>query len=273
MAEKGSPDLADQPEPNVDVIIRTFNSARTLEHCMKSILENIPRRKIIVVDHNSTDSTADIAREYGADIVTEDVGLGYATTLGISHSATDYILFVDSDIKIIRNDFLHEALVKLNAGKTGAVVGTAKGHPFLYGLPLGLTLFRRKDITGLKIPAETQGSETYHIRMEVRRRRMKVKYVKDAMIHNSVYRTFRYWPEWQGSQVRINSGIDPRELLYSFLVIFLILSNSKSLRNISYFPVFILKFLIGYSNPARWGNMNRSKLSPSAFHPNNLKYE
>ena len=273
MREAKTSESADPAVPHIDVIIRTFNSARTLEPCMKSIAANIPFRKIIVVDHNSTDSTAEIARKFGAEIHTENVGLGYATTLGISHSATDYILFVDSDVMIIRDDFLREALVKLQSGRTGAIVGTAKGHPFLYGLPLGLTLFRRKDMEDMKIPAEIQGSETYHIRMEVRRRRMKVKYLKDSMIHNSVYRTFRYWPEWQGSQVRVSSGVNPWELLYSFLVIFLILSNSKSLRNLAYLPVFIVKFLIGYSNPARWGNMDRRRLTPPSLSPDNLKYE
>lgn len=254
-------DEVDDKTSSVDVIIRTFNSGRTLKSCLESVVKNISCRNIIVVDHNSSDDTVDISHMYNAIVVTEDKGLGYATTLGITRSDSEYILFVDSDITVTRSDFLGEAFKKIRKKRTGAVVGTAVGHPFLYGLPLGLTLFRRKDLEHIKIPPNIQGSETIHIRAEMRRKRLSVMYVSDAMVHNSVYRSYRYWPEWQGAQVRINSGLDLKELLYSSVVIFLILSNSKSMRNLVYYPIFLIKFLVGYTNPFKWKNMDRSNVS------------
>lgn len=244
----------------MEVVIRTFNSERTLESCLSSITQRIPFDSLLVIDHNSTDRTVEIAESFGAEVIGEDVGLGYATTLGVEHSQAEFILFIDSDIRVTRPDFLKAARKLMETGDTGAVVGTAVGHPFLYGLPLGLTLFRRSCLSDLEIPPKAAGSETFFIRRNLRRKRLKVRYLRNSMVHNSVYRSFRFWPEWQGAQVRLSAGLAPGEFLYSLLVIFLLLTNSKSLKNFLYIPVFWAKFLRGYTDPIKWKRMDRSSI-------------
>jgi len=238
----------------VDVIVRTFNSGRTLEECLKSIVECIPYKSVIVVDHCSTDSSIEIARRFGCTVFTENTGLGYATVLGAESATTPFVLYVDSDVRILRKDFLARAMELMELKKTGAVVGTSLGHRFLYGLPLGLTLLPRSLVLSASIKYEASGRETYYLQRELRRRGLRVRYVTDAMLHTSPSRLYRYRPEWQGAQMRDVSGFELSHLIYAFFVVLLMHMNTRSPRNILYTPVFYAKLVRGFLHPIRWGN-------------------
>jgi glycosyltransferase involved in cell wall biosynthesis len=259
--------MARDPPPeasrsSVDVVVRTFNSEATLSECLESARRYLPIHRLIVIDRNSTDRTRAIAESFGAEIHSEEVGLGMATSLGVSLATAEWLLFLDSDVTLRRADFFSNSVREFRNGRTGAVVGLAVGHRFRYGLPLGLTLFRREWVARVPIPAGIQSRETYYLQRALRRARMHVAYVPDSMEHRSVYRR-RYWPEWQGANVRWTAGWNPRELLYSFIVIALIHMNSGKARNMAYTPVFWLKFMRGFLHPSRWGWVDRR--SPSAF--------
>ncbi|MGI0129667.1 MAG: glycosyltransferase family 2 protein [Thermoplasmata archaeon] len=240
----------------VDVLVATYNSARDLDACFAAARAHLPVGKLIVVDRNSTDGTVEIARRYGAEVHLEDVGLGYARTLALSRATSEFVLFLDGDVILRRPDFLERALAEIRAPHVGAVVGTAVGHRFLYGLPLGLTLLRREWAQRVPIPPTAQGAETYYLRRALRTGRLKVRYVLDAMEHRSVYRV-RNWPEWQGAQLRRAAGWSPYELAYALEVIVLIHLNSRRFRNALYTPVFSAKLLRGYFAPDRWGTLER----------------
>jgi len=242
---------------DVDVLIRTFNSGNTLYDCLKSINDNIPYRRIIIVDHNSTDRTIEIARSFGADIYEEEKGLGYATKKLIELARTSYVLFVDSDVSIVKSNFLDEAFRKFELKKTGAVVGCAFGHNFLFGIPLGLTLMPLELLKKVDMPDEIQGRETFYIDAMLRKASLKIRYVKDAMIHRSIYRKYRYWPEWQGAQIRLTPSDHFRQLSNALSVIFMMHINSKSTKNFFYSPIYYVKLINGYMNPGKWGNIDR----------------
>ena len=54
--------------------------------------------EVIVVDNGSTDSTASVARSFGAKVVQEDVrGYGRAYKKGFSHATGDIIITLDGD--------------------------------------------------------------------------------------------------------------------------------------------------------------------------------
>src|SRR5271170_2222401 len=248
--------------PSVDVLVATYNSARDLDPCLEAVRAFLPVGRLIVVDRHSTDGTAEIARRYGAEVHLEDVGLGYARTLALSLASSDLVLFVDGDVILRRSDFYAHALAEIRRPGVGAVVGTAVGHRFLYGLPLGLTLLRRTWATEVPIPPAAQGAETYYLRRALRAQHLKVRYVPNAMEHRSVYRV-RNWPEWQGAQLRRAAGFDPGELTYAFEVVLLIHLNSQKLRNVLYTPIFWMKLVRGFLDPDRWGTLER-RTGPTA---------
>jgi glycosyltransferase involved in cell wall biosynthesis len=252
-----------EPRAPVDVLVATFNSARDLEACLTAARAFLPIGKLVVVDRNSTDASVEIARRFGAEVHLEEVGLGYARTLALSRATSEFVLFLDGDVILRRPDFVEQAREEFRNDRVEAVVGTAVGHRFLYGLPLGLTLLRRSWASSVPIPPTAQGAETYYLRRALRRQHRRVRYVPYAMEHRSVYRV-RNWPEWQGAQLRRAAGFSVYELAYAFAVVLLIHLNSRRFRNAFYTPIFYAKLLRGYFAPDRWGTLDRRRTSPSA---------
>lgn len=245
----------------IDVLVCTFNSEAHLAEVLDAARRSLPIHRLIVVDRHSTDRTVEIATRFGAEVHAEEVGLGYARHRAIELSDTAQVLFLDSDVVIRRPDFLAQARAQLTRPGTAAVVGCAVGHPFLYGLPLSLTLFDRSWIRRVEIPPGVQGRETYYIQRRVRQERRRVRYVPDAFEHFGTYRSSPHWPEWQGAWVRLTGGPSPREIVYSGLVVALLLLNSRRMKNIAYAPVFYLKLLRGFMAPQRWREMDRRRVA------------
>jgi len=259
------PEAADHPIlAPLDVLVCTFNSAQQLTEVLTAARRLLPIHRLIVIDRFSTDRTEEIARAFGAEVHPLEAGLGEARSLALQLASTPYVLFLDSDVTLQRHDFYAEALRLFQQPRTGAVVGASVGHRYLFGLPMGLTLIRRDWGCSVRIPpGAPQGQETYYFRRELSRAHLKIRYVPDAMLHRATYRGGN-WAEWQGAQTRLTAGVNVGELFYSFLVILLIHSNSRRPRNVLYTPIFFLKFLRGYLNPARWRYRDRRHLVPGA---------
>ncbi len=111
---------------NVSVIIPVLNE----EDAISSVINDIPKtlvREIIVVDNGCTDRTVEIARKYGARIVTEPRrGYGSACLAGIAAvQSPDVIVFLDGDYSDDPTEMT--ALVQpIRDGQAEFVIGTRK---------------------------------------------------------------------------------------------------------------------------------------------------
>jgi glycosyltransferase involved in cell wall biosynthesis len=255
----GSAPSGDNVPPPVDVLMITFNSAAYLAECLAAIRASIPVHHLIVVDRFSTDGTPEIATRFGAQVHSEESGGGPARARALELADTELALFVDSDVILRRADFYARAVELLRQPRTAAVVGTSVGHPFEYGLPLGLTLFRLDWGRNAGMATQGQGQETYYFRRAARRQGLRVRYVPNSMDHRGTFRRVRTWPEWQGAQTRLVAGGSVSEFAYSLLVILLIHLNSRNLRNVAYTPIFWAKFFRGYARPNRWRLIDRRR--------------
>lgn len=95
----------------ISIVIPTLNSERTLGECLDAILaQDYPRSgyEIVIADAGSADSTLEIARAKGADVVCENpLKTGEAgKTAGILASKGDLIALVDSDNILPSRDWL-----------------------------------------------------------------------------------------------------------------------------------------------------------------------
>lgn len=99
----------------VSVIIPAYNEEQRLGRCLEYFrLQVEPADEIIVVDNNSTDKTAEIARKYGARVVRESIqGMIPARNRGFNEASGDIIARTDADthvpkdwIKKIKQTFL-----------------------------------------------------------------------------------------------------------------------------------------------------------------------
>jgi GT2 family glycosyltransferase len=86
--------------PDVTAAIPARNGERTIGECLKSIqgMHLAPRHVMVLNDH-STDATAAISRDWGAEVVEVPGGggLGHAHNIGIDWCKTRYLAFINSD--------------------------------------------------------------------------------------------------------------------------------------------------------------------------------
>jgi glycosyltransferase involved in cell wall biosynthesis len=81
---------------SVAVVIPCYNE----EEGVRSVIESLPDivDEIVVVDNNSTDATADVARSLGAQVVEERTpGYGAAYKRGLREPQSDIIITMDGD--------------------------------------------------------------------------------------------------------------------------------------------------------------------------------
>ncbi len=98
--------------PTISIIVITHNEADKLERCLGSlVLQQYPSFEIIVVDANSTDSSAIIAEKYTSKVFRVDLNIiGYSRQLGVDLSSGSIVAFIDPDTVFPSNDLLSEAV-------------------------------------------------------------------------------------------------------------------------------------------------------------------
>ena len=125
----------------LSVIVPAYNEARRIESCLRQLAASLQANarpdfahEIIVVDNNSTDATAELARRLEARVVFEPVNqIARARNAGAAAASGDWLLFVDADT-LVPAATLTEMLTRI---ATGECVGGASivrfDKPDLFG--------------------------------------------------------------------------------------------------------------------------------------------
>ncbi len=124
---------------HLSIVIPAFNEERLIEQCLQSIATSVASNRkagfsseVIVVDNNSTDDTAMLAKRAGAQVVFEPVNqIGRARNAGASQATGDWLLFLDAD-SLLSPDLLAEILRVIESGTyvgCGSTL-TMKGLPW-----------------------------------------------------------------------------------------------------------------------------------------------
>jgi glycosyltransferase involved in cell wall biosynthesis len=96
---------ADDTKPRYSIIVPAYNEAEWLSDCLSSLSDAMLATpmigEVVVVDNNSTDATAAVARESGARVVFEPVNqISRARNAGAKAARGDYLVFVDADTRL-----------------------------------------------------------------------------------------------------------------------------------------------------------------------------
>jgi glycosyltransferase involved in cell wall biosynthesis len=107
----------------ISFIVPTYNSGKTIERCIKSIIKQKCKKEIIVVDGGSDDRTILILKKFKLKIFLEKKkGAAPARNLGLKKVKGDYIAFIDSDV-ILPDKWISKCIKKINQDKNIAGVG------------------------------------------------------------------------------------------------------------------------------------------------------
>ena len=87
----------------MDIVIPSYNHVQYLPEAIESCLtQTVKPDEIIVVDDGSQDNSLEIARKYPVKVISQtNRGLASARNSGIMNSTSEYILFLDSDDKLM----------------------------------------------------------------------------------------------------------------------------------------------------------------------------
>ena len=126
--------------PTVSVVIPCLNDAAALEACLSSLAgQSISPHEVVVVDNNSTDSSAAVARRFGARVVFEaEPGIPAAAAAGYDAAAGEIIARCDADC-LLPADWV-QRIAESFAAKPA--LGALSGPGSFYGFakPLGAVL-------------------------------------------------------------------------------------------------------------------------------------
>lgn len=93
--------------PFITVVIPAYNEAAYLPHCLTSLQgQTYPkdRYKVLVVDNNSTDTTAEVAEKFGAEVIKEKKqGHVFSLNAGLQHATGEIYAVTDSDTILAPN--------------------------------------------------------------------------------------------------------------------------------------------------------------------------
>ncbi|MGC9203281.1 MAG: glycosyltransferase [Thermoproteota archaeon] len=196
--------------PFVSIIIPTYNSARTLRTCLKSI-ENQSYSKskieVIVVDKFSIDGTLKIIKEFGVGLISIKAGRSAARNIGAKMAKGKYILFLDSDM-ILSPRVIEECVKKMEEDKS--LVGLyipekIIGHgfwikvrdferSFYNGTPIDAVRFLRKDVF-FKVGGfdeKLYAGEDWDLDRRIRQMG-KVKIINSPLYHNEGKFSVKEW--------------------------------------------------------------------------------
>ena len=114
--------------PVVSIVVPAFNEERSIGKCVASLQKQDFTKpyEIIIVDNNSTDKTAALAKEHGARVISEGKkGRGAARQAGFATARGIYILSTDAD-SVVPTDWVRQLYEVLERGKSVAVTGPMK---------------------------------------------------------------------------------------------------------------------------------------------------
>lgn len=113
----------------VSVIIVTFNSASSIEDCLKSVADQqCVQREILVIDNASSDQTVNVVRTSPAKPVLienrENVGFGQACNQGFAASKGGYIYLLNPDAQLMGPNALATLCRSLSEHKAWGMAGS-----------------------------------------------------------------------------------------------------------------------------------------------------
>ena len=118
----------------VSIYVPVYNGQNTIESCINLILsQTVKPNKILVINDNSTDETAEILKKYSDKIEIinnkKNLGVSYIRNLATNYLKSKFIASIDADVEL-SNNWLKKLLDKVNE-KNVTLIGGKMYEKFL----------------------------------------------------------------------------------------------------------------------------------------------
>ena len=194
--------------PDLTVVVPARNAEHLLEECLGGIRRAAPA-EYIIVDGQSGDETARLARALGARVLSDEGrGLPAARALGAAAARTRYVALVDADVVMpdgalaaLLDEFLAGGYTALQAGLHSV------GGPGYWGAALAwhhrhgrskrwfgvvATIFERKTLLDHGFDARFLSGEDIDLRWRLRRAGAKIGVSKRVIVEHRFDDTFAF---------------------------------------------------------------------------------
>ena len=240
----------DFAQVSVSVIIPAHNEENFIVNCITSVWRTDWHRdqlEILVVDHQSTDTTASLSRRAGAHVLhqTRDKKIGAVRNAGLMAAKGRFVAYVDADCTV-PHKWLRSAIALLESDeKIGAVGGPCLSPQSGTWVerclaPSRITLGTRKEVVALATSSLITRTELLHdlgqfnenvnsgedddVSNKIRRLGLSLISASDChIVHHGYPRTLSAVLRkeiWHGSHhIEVRSGFDPT-LILAFVFIF-----------------------------------------------------
>jgi len=151
----------------VSVVVPAYNEADRISATVSAIRRIPGLHEVIVVDDGSTDGTAEVAKQAGADIVSvpANAGKGAALRRGLSLVTGDVLLLLDADLgdTAFQGAYLLEPVVNGYADMTIATFPVIPGKGGGIGVVVRLSRWGIQKLTGQRMIAPLSGQRAISI--------------------------------------------------------------------------------------------------------------
>jgi N-acetylglucosaminyl-diphospho-decaprenol L-rhamnosyltransferase len=88
---------------DIALVTVTHNSERDLERLLRSARQHLPAARVVVVDSGSSDRSAAVGREHGADVIElgENLGFGRASNVGVARVEERITVLINPDVELV----------------------------------------------------------------------------------------------------------------------------------------------------------------------------
>jgi glycosyltransferase involved in cell wall biosynthesis len=185
---------------DLTVVVPARNAESMLGACLASVCAEQPR-ELIVVDGCSTDSTVEVARAYGATVISDEGrGLPAARQLGVRTATSRRVALIDADV-VVPKGALASLLAEFEAGGFTALQAGlySVGGPGYWGRALAhhhrtgrsrrwfgvvTTIFERDALLGYGFDASFLSGEDMELRRRLRRAGAKLGVSRDTFVEH-----------------------------------------------------------------------------------------
>lgn len=131
------------------IIIPTYNGEKRIENAIQEILnldiDKNDKYEVIIIDNNSTDNTIELVKKFNIPnlriIKEEKQGLFFARERGINESKSNWIFFIDDDIKVQPN-WIKAFFKKIDKNHNLGLIAAPLKFPLEYTIPKTIQRFK-----------------------------------------------------------------------------------------------------------------------------------